>query len=334
MMWSEITFANPWLLVALVLIPLLVFFYIRSYHKRQAPVRYSSLSGIGRAKSWKVRFYPLLFTFRMLALALLIVALARPQTSSRKQDVSVEGIDIIISLDISGSMLATDFNPNRLEAAKSVAKEFISERKNDRLGLVIFAAESFAQCPLTTDHQMVQNLFAEVNTNMLKDGTAIGDGLATAVQRLKDSEAESKIIILLTDGVNNTGFIDPMTAAEMAKMFGIRVYTIGVGSNGMARVPVAVNPMTGRYVFRQREVNIDEATLKEISEATNGKYFRATDKEKLKDIYSSIDKLEKSRIDVFRYERKHEEFFLFALFAALLLLLEWILRKTLFQTIP
>jgi Ca-activated chloride channel family protein len=333
-MWSEITFANPWLLIALVLIPLLVFFYIRSYHRRQAAVRYSSLAGIRSARSWKVRFYPLLFVLRMLALALLIVALARPQTSSRKQDVSVEGIDIIISLDISSSMLATDFNPNRLEAAKSVAKDFISQRKNDRLGLVIFAAESFAQCPLTTDHQMVQNLFSDINTDMLKDGTAIGDGLATAVQRLKDSKAKSKVIIILTDGVNNTGFVDPMTAAEMAKMFGIRVYTIGVGSNGMARVPVGIHPMTGRYVFRQREVNIDEATLEKISEATNGKYFRATDKEKLKDIYNSIDKLEKSKIDVYQYERKHEEFFLFALFAALILLLEWILRKSIFQTIP
>lgn len=330
---TDITFANPLLLWSLLLIPLLVVYYIRTQQKHQAPFRYSSLQGLRYSNSWKVTFYPVLFALRLLALALLILALARPQTSSKKQDISVEGIDIIVSLDVSSSMLATDFHPNRLEAAKDVADQFVEERQNDRVGLVIFSGESFMQCPLTTDHNMVQNLFKEVQTGRMQDGTAIGDGLATSVQRLKSSKSISKVIILLTDGVNNRGSVDPRTAAEMAEIFGIRVYTIGVGSNGKARMPVAIDP-SGRYIFRKREVNIDEETLKHIAQTTNGKYFRATDKNKLEEIYKSIDKLEKSKIDVHRYERKHEEFFIFALVAAFILLIEIILRKTVFQTIP
>lgn len=333
-MWSDITFANPYILLSLLLIPLFLVYYIKKYHKRQAPLRYSSLAGISKRKSWKARFYPVLFGFRMLAFILLIIALARPQSSTRQENISIEGIDILISLDVSTSMLATDFRPNRLEAAKSVAQEFIADRKNDRLGLVIFSAEAFAQSPLTTDHQMVSNLFEDIKTGMLKDGTAIGEGLATAVSRLKNGKAKSKVIILLTDGVNNSGSIDPLTAAEMAKTFDIRVYTIGVGSKGKARVPVGISQATGQYVFRQREVNIDEELLKNIAQSTNGQYFRATNKEKLAEIYQSINKLEKSKIDVQRYEHQHEEFFLFALIGGILLILEWILRKTIFRTIP
>ncbi|MFO8086259.1 MAG: VWA domain-containing protein [Bacteroidales bacterium] len=328
------TFANIYFLTGLLLLPLLIFYYIRKYSQRHAPIRYSSLAGVRQLRSWKARFYPVLFVLRILAIALLIVALARPQTKNQKQDISIEGIDIIISLDISSSMLATDFNPNRLEAAKSVASDFIRDRKNDRLGLVIFSAESFTQSPLTTDHQMITNLFDDIQTGMLTDGTAIGEGLATAVQRLKDSEARSKVVILLTDGVNNRGSIDPLTAAEMADLYGIRVYTIGVGSNGKARMPVGINSMTGNYVFRQREVNIDEKTLKDIASISNGKYFRATNKQKLTEIYQAIDQLEKSKIDVLRYERKKEEFFTIALLAFLLILLEWGLRKTVFRTVP
>ncbi|MFW6224387.1 MAG: vWA domain-containing protein, partial [Bacteroidota bacterium] len=316
------------------LIPLLVYLYIRNYHRRQAPVRYSSLGGISTRKPWRVKFYPLLFGLRMLALALLLVAMARPQTSNRRQDISVEGIDIMITMDISSSMLATDFRPNRLEAAKNVAKDFVSGRKNDRLGLVLFSGEAFAQCPLTTDLSMVNTLLEEVSTGMLEDGTAIGDGLATAAKRLKDSEAVSKVVILLTDGVNNLGSIDPSTAAEMAEIYGIRVYTIGVGSNGTARMPVGRHPVTGRYVFRSMEVEIDEETLRDISELTNGQYFRATNKEKLAEIYDAIDKLERSKIEVMQYERKHEEFLWFALIAAFALIVEFLLRKTVFQTIP
>ncbi len=334
MNWNEITFANPEFLWGLILIPLLVFLYIRHYHKRQAPVRYSSLAGISRRKPWRVRLYPLLFILRIAALALILLALARPQTSNKKQDISVEGIDIMITMDISSSMLATDFHPNRLEAAKNVAKDFVSGRKNDRLGLVLFSGEAFAQCPLTTDLSMVNNLLEEVSTGMLEDGTAIGDGLATAVKRLKNSEAVSKVVILLTDGVNNRGAIDPATAAELAEIYGIRVYTIGVGSNGTARMPVGRHPVTGRYVFRSVEVEIDEETLKDISQVTNGQYFRATNKEKLAEIYNSIDKLERSKIEVMQYERKHEEFLWFVLIAGLALLLEFLLRKTVFQTIP
>ncbi|MFW6020278.1 MAG: vWA domain-containing protein [Bacteroidales bacterium] len=328
------TFANPYLLLSLLLVPLFLVYYIRKYHKRQAPLRYSSLSGIGDTKSWRVKLYPALFGFRMLALVLLIIAMARPQSSTRQEDISIEGIDILISLDISTSMLATDFRPNRLEAAKSVAQEFIANRKNDRLGLVIFSAEAFAQSPLTTDHQMVSNLFDDIKTGMLKDGTAIGEGLATAVSRLKNEDTKSKVIILLTDGVNNSGSVDPSTAAEMAEAYGIRVYTIGVGSKGKARVPVGISQVTGEYVFRQREVNIDEELLEKIAQNTNGQYFRATNKEKLAEIYQTIDKLEKSKIDVQRFEHKHEEFFLFALIGSILLILEWLLRKTIFRTIP
>lgn len=333
MNWTDITFADPYILWGLILVPLLLLFYIWNQRRQQAPLRYSSLRGIGNTSSWRVKLYPLLIAFRLLALGLLVVALARPQTSSRKQDISVKGIDIMITLDVSTSMLATDFHPNRLEAAKNVASEFIEGRKNDRIGMAIFSGEPFVQCPLTTDHPMIQNLIKDISAGRLKDGTAIGDGLATSVQRLKSSKAISRVIILLTDGVNNRGSIDPQTAAEMAEIYGIRVYTIGVGSDGKARMPVAID-RSGKYVFRQRKVNIDEKALKKIASTTNGKYFRATNKEKMKEIYKSIDKLEKSKIDVKRYERKHEEFFIFALIAAIIILAEIILRKTVFQTIP
>ncbi|MFO8053707.1 MAG: VWA domain-containing protein [Bacteroidales bacterium] len=334
MIWNDITFGSPVFLYGLFLIPVLIFVYLRNYHKRHAAVRYSSLKGLEGSRSWRVRLYPLLFVFRMLALCLLIISLARPQISSKQQDISIEGIDIILSLDISSSMLAADFKPNRLEAAKAVAKDFVQERRNDRLGLVIFAGEAFSQCPLTTDHHMVNTVIDDISINLIEDGTAIGNGIATAIQRLKDSKAKSKVTILLTDGVNNRGAIDPLTSAEMAKLFGIRIYTIGVGSQGVAKTPVAVDPVSGDYIYRQREVNIDEELLKEISDKTNAKYFRATDKESLSEIYHNINQLEKSKIEVQRYENKQEIFFLFTLIAVSLLIIELLLRKSLFQTIP
>ena len=272
-----------------------------------------------------------LIILRCIAVVTLITALARPQTSLSWQDVTTEGIDIAIALDVSGSMLAEDFKPNRLEASKQVAMDFISERPYDRIGLVIYAGESFTQCPLTTDHAVLLNLFDDIKNGMIEDGTAIGMGLATSVSRLKDSKAISKVAILLTDGSNNRGSIPPVTAAEIAKEFGIRVYTVGVGSNGSARMPM--QDQFGRTVYQNVEVKIDEKTLKEIADITDGKYFRATNKKSLEAIYKEIDKLEKSKIEVTEYKKKSEKFVPFALLAACLLLIEFLLRNIIFKGI-
>jgi Ca-activated chloride channel family protein len=244
---------------------------------------------------------------------------------------TTEGIDIMISLDISGSMQAMDFKPNRLEAAKEVAIDFINGRPNDRMGLVIFAAESFTQCPLTVDHTVLSNLFRDVRIGMLEDGTAIGMGLATAVNRLKDSDSKSKVIILLSDGENNSGTIAPLTAAEIARTFGIRVYTIGVGTIGTA--PVPINTVFGQQI-QQVEVKIDEAMLSEIAKITGGQYFRATNRAALENIYKEIDEMEKIKIEVQEYTRYAEHFLPFALIATLLLLLEIVLRNTVLRTLP
>jgi len=272
-----------------------------------------------------------LIIIKCIAVSGLITALARPQTSLSWQDVTTEGIDIAIALDVSGSMLAEDFKPNRLEASKQVAMDFISERPYDRIGLVIYAGESFTQCPLTTDHDVLLNLFGDIKNGMIEDGTAIGMGLATSVSRLKDSKAISKVAILLTDGSNNRGSIPPVTAAEIAKEFGIRVYTVGVGSNGSARMPM--QDQFGRTVYQNVPVKIDEKTLEEIAKITDGKYFRATDKKSLEQIYKEIDKLEKSKIEVTEYKKKSEKFVLFALLAACLLLIEFLLRNIIFKGI-
>jgi Ca-activated chloride channel family protein len=261
----------------------------------------------------------------------LITATARPQTNMSRQDISVEGIDIILATDISSTMLAEDLKPNRLEAAKKVAIEFISGRPDDRIGLVVFSGESFTQCPLTSDHAKLMNLYNEVKFGMIDDGTAIGDGLATAVSRLKESKAISKVIILLTDGVNNTGALDPQSAAEIASLYGIRIYTIGAGTIGYAPAPVRT-PFGMQY--QQMEVKIDEPLLKKISAMTNGKYFRATNNKKLEAIYKEIDQLEKSKIDVTEFRRKKEEFLFFALIGLILFGIEIILRYTLYRSLP
>jgi Ca-activated chloride channel homolog len=267
----------------------------------------------------------------VLAVVFLILALARPQTTNKLQTSTTEGIDIMISLDMSTSMLAMDFNPNRLEAAKEVAINFIQGRPNDRIGLVIFAAESFTQCPLTIDHAVLVNLFREIQTGMLEDGTAIGDGLATAVNRIKDSESKSKVIIFLSDGENNRGQIAPLTAAEIAKTFGIRVYTIGVGTIGTA--PYPINTVFGQQV-QNVEVKIDEAMLKEIASITDGHYFRATDKNKLEEIYKEIDAMEKTKTEVQEYTKKSEEFLIFALLSFIFLISEILLKNTVLRTLP
>jgi Ca-activated chloride channel family protein len=267
----------------------------------------------------------------MLSLSALIVALARPQSSNSWSSETTKGIDIVIALDISSSMLAMDFRPNRIEAAKDVAIKFISGRPNDRIGLVVFSGESFTQCPLTTDRATVVNLFKGIESGMIEDGTAIGNGLATAVARLKESDAISKVVILLTDGENNRGEIAPVTAAELAKTFGVRVYTVGVGTMGMA--PYPVQTPFGVQV-QDMEVKIDEATLQKIAEVTDGKYFRATDNNKLAQIYQEIDKLEKSKIDVKEYSKKEEQYLKYALAGSLLLLLSMLLKITIFRNIP
>jgi len=327
--WNDISFQNPeyfWLLLAL---PLMLAYYIFRNKKLQGTFKISSISSFGKTKFPYFRHTIILL--RMLGLAALVFAIARPQTSSSWQDVTTEGIDIVIAMDISGSMLAEDFKPNRLEASKDVAMKFISERPYDRIGLVIYAGESFTQCPLTTDHDVLLNLFKDVKNGMIEDGTAVGMGLATAVNRLKDSEAKSKVVILLTDGVNNAGSIPPVTAAEIAREFGIRVYTIGVGTNGTA--PTPYQDQFGRTVYQDVPVRIDEKTLNEISKIADGQYFRALNKSKLESIYQEIDKLEKSKINVTDYRKKSEHFWPFALLAAIVLLLEFIIKNTVFKSV-
>ena len=305
-------------------IALLIWYFFKS-KKNTSEIVFSDLHSLEKTKTIKNKLIHLTYLFKICALILLIIALARPQSSTNWEESITEGIDIILSMDISGSMLAEDLKPNRLEASKEVAMDFISKRANDRVGLVIFSGESFTQCPLTTDHNVLINLFKDVKSGMVEDGTAIGMGLATAVNRLKESDAISKVIILLTDGVNNKGVVAPFTAAEIAKKFGIRVYTIGVGTEGYAPYPFQT-PFGIQY--QDVEVQIDEETLQNIATVTDGKYFRATNNSKLKEIYKDIDKLEKSKIEVTEFHKRSEEFNKFAIPALLLLVLGFILEKT------
>jgi Ca-activated chloride channel family protein len=329
----DITFANKELLWLLILIPLLIVWYVFKNNSLTAEIKTSSIAGFKNIKaSTKQRTRHSVFVLRTLAITLLIIVLARPQSKSSRKDIKTEGIDIIMALDISGSMLAKDFKPDRLEAAKNVAKEFIDDRPNDRIGLVIFSGESFTQCPLTSDHAVLKNLFSSIKTGMVADGTAIGNGLATAITRIKDSKAKSKVVILITDGVNNQGSVAPLTAAEIAKTFGVRVYTIGVGTMGKALAPVQMYP-DGSYEYGYVDVNIDEQSLTEIAEMTGGKYFRATNNDKLKEVYHEIDRLEKTIFEEKNFSNKAEHFFPFAIVAALLLLTEFLLKNTVFKSV-
>src|SRR5450759_345867 len=328
---NGIKFAEPLFLYLLALIPVMVVFYLLKQQKATASLRMPGLHPFANVpKTFRHYLRHILFAFRTVAVALLIIVLARPQTTDKFQDISTEGIDIVLTLDISGSMLARDFRPDRLEASKNVATEFISGRPYERMGLVVFSGESFTQCPLTTDHAVLMNLLREIQSGMSEDGTAIGNGLATAVNRIKDSESKSKVIILLTDWVNNRGEIAPATAAGIAKTYGIRVYTIGVGTQGMAPYPVQT-PYGTQY--QDMQVEIDETILREIAQTTGGKYFRATDNDKLIQVYNEIDKLEKSKIDVKQFSRKEEKFLLPALIAFCLLLFEVLARNTIFKNL-
>ncbi len=328
-MMNTITYEHPDFLYLLLLIPLIIAFYIFRQKKTTAALRMPGLHQFDKApKTFRHYLSHILFAIRTIAAGLLIIILARPQATDKFQNTTTEGIDIVLTLDISGSMLARDFKPDRLEASKNVATEFISGRPYDRIGLVVFSGESFTQCPLTTDHAVLINLLREIQSGMIEDGTAIGMGLATAVNRIKDSEAKSKVIILLTDGVNNRGEIAPVTAADIAKTYGVRVYTIGVGTQGMAPYPVQT-PFGMQY--RDMPVEIDEDILRSIASSTGGKYFRATDNDKLLQVYAEIDKLEKSIIDVRLFSRKEEKFLIPAIVVFCLIALDLLIRNTIYK---
>jgi Ca-activated chloride channel family protein len=329
MSWfNGIEFAHPGFFWLLIIIPLMVGWYVWKQRQLQGNLSVPTLKGFTIKKSNIAPYRHSGIVLRSLALIALIVAMARPQSSLSWQDSTTEGIDIMIASDISGSMLAEDFKPNRLEAGKNIAIDFIKNRPNDRIGLVIFSGESFTQCPLTIDHDVLVNLYADIKNGMIEDGTAIGMGLATAVNRLRGSEAKSKVIILLTDGSNNAGSIPPITAAEIAKQFNVRVYTVGLGTNGYAPYPVQT-PFGVQY--QRMKVDIDEGTLSKIASITGGKYFRATNNETLKEIYTQIDKLEKAKIDVTQYRKKTEMFLPWTIIALILLSLEFLLKNTLFK---
>ena len=330
-MFENISFANPDFFWLFLLLPLAIVWYIFKQKEQNASLRISSAKGF-TYNSILPKLKPGLFILRLLALGAIIVALARPQTediSTRTK--TTKGIDIVMAIDVSSSMLARDLKPNRLSALKEVAADFIKQRPNDRIGLVAYAGEGYTKTPITTDKAIVLNALSEISYGQLDDGTAIGMGLATSVNRLKDSKAKSKIIILLTDGVNNTGFIEPQTASELALEFGIKTYTIGLGTNGNALTPISYNA-DGSFRFGMRQVEIDEELLKDIANTTGGRYFRATDNESLEEIYDEINKLEKTEVEEFKYYRYEEKFRLWVLLAGGLLLLEWILRNTLFRS--
>lgn len=332
-MFESIYFANPDYLWLLLLFPGMIFWHIVTWRKAQAELKMPTLSSFQQHSSFWSLVRPLLFVFRILAMALIILAIARPQTvdiSTRTK--TNNGIDIVMVIDVSSSMLAQDLKPDRLSALKRVASAFVDDRLSDRIGLVVYAGESYTKTPITSDKGIVKGALREISyQGLIEDGTAIGMGLATSVNRLKDSRAKSKVIILLTDGVNNSGFIDPKIATELAVEFGIKTYTIGLGSNGTARAPVGILP-NGSFQYAMTKVEIDEALLKEIAAATGGIYFRATDNKKLEEIYAEINKLEKTEVEEFKYYNYEEKYRFLVLLALALIVIEWIGRNTVFKS--
>lgn len=330
-MFKNIVFANPEFFWLLLLLPLMLLWYWFWNKKSQANVTFSSTLAFKKTKSWSDALYHLLFVLRMIAIALIVVALARPQTHSENAKTKItDGIDIVMAIDVSASMLSQDLKPNRFEALKKVASQFVKDRPNDRIGLVIYAGESYTKTPVTTDKSIILNALSEITYGQIEDGTAIGMGLATAVNRLKESKAKSRVIILLTDGVNNTGFIDPQTAAELAAEYGIKVYTVGIGTNGMALSPYALNA-DGSIIYRMQQVDIDEPLMKKIAQVTKGRYFRATNNQKLQQIYDEINQMETTKIEEFKYTEVDEKFRWWVLVAGVLLLLEFVLKHTLLR---
>lgn len=330
---TNVTFLNPEFFWLFLLIPVLIAWQIWTRNQQSATLKMSSLQGFKHSKSLLTRFKPALFILRLLALSALIVAIARPRTVNiSSQTKTTKGIDIVLSIDVSSSMLAKDLKPNRMEALKDVATEFIKSRPNDRIGLVLYAGESYTKVPVTSDKAVViEGLQGVKFDNVLQDGTAIGTGLATAINRLKDSKAKSKVIILLTDGVNNSGTIEPETASDIAKEYGIKVYTIGLGSNGMAQYPYSIAP-NGDFIFRMMKVEIDEQLMKNIAQKTGGKYFRANSNAKLETIYEEINKLETTEIEELKFYDYDEKYRSFLIFAGILLLIEVGLRNTVYRS--
>ncbi|MFN8242921.1 MAG: VWA domain-containing protein [Ferruginibacter sp.] len=328
--FKHISFGQPWFFLLLLLLPGMLYWYIRRNNRQQGAIVVSDIRATG-LHSWKTIARHIPFILRLLVMVLFIIAIARPQTSFEEQNTEGEGVDIILCIDVSGSMTAQDLTPNRLEAAKNVAIDFVNKRQTDRMGVVIFSGESFTQCPLTTDHNVLISAIQNIRNGLLEDGTAIGSGLGTSIDRLRSSQAKSKVVILLTDGENNGGLIDPQTAKEIAKSFGVKVYTIGVGTDGYAQQPVQT--LMG-VVMQSEKVTIDEKLLKEIAGETGGKYFRAKDNEGLAGIYNEINGLEKSKVEITSFTRYTEKFFPFVLLGIALLLLEMVLRFTLFKKFP
>ena len=332
-MFQNFEFLHPQFLWLLVLVPMLAIWYYIVDKKDSATLTMASTEGFEKKPSIWSKLKPLLHVLRLCAIALLIIALARPRNVSvSKRTKTNKGIDIVMAIDVSASMLARDLKPNRLEALKKVANEFVNQRPNDRIGIVVYAGESFTQTPITSDKRIVRNTISEIKWGQLDGGTAIGMGLGSAVNRLKESKAKSKVIILLTDGVNNTGFVDPKTATELAVGLEIKVYTIGLGTNGTASFPYAKDPKTGKLLFRNSPVEIDEEVLQYIAKETEGRYFRATDNIKLKAIYEEINKLEKTEIEEFKYYNYQEKYRLLVLIAGLFILIEVLLKHTVFKS--
>jgi Ca-activated chloride channel homolog len=330
--YNSISFGWPQAFWFALIVPVLLVWYILKSSIGQAGVKVSSSKRFADLSSLKNLLRHIPFVLRMFCLLFLIIALARPHIKNERQEFQGEGVDIVLCIDISGSMMAQDFTPNRIEAAKKVAEDFVSSRTDDRIGVVIFAGESFTQCPLTTDRDVLLNAIEGINTNLLQDGTSIGEGLATGVDRLRNSKTKSKVIILLTDGINNGGLIDPITAMNIAKTFGIKVYTIGVGTEGVAPFPVQTE--TGQVIMEQQKVEIDEDLLKQIATETGGKYYRATNNAVLSNIYKDINGLEKSKIQSTTYTSYNEKYFPFVMLALACLLLEVVLRFTYLKKFP
>ena len=328
--FTNIEFAQPYFFALFLLIPILIFWYAKTNNRRSASIQISTTNAKGLG-TWKVSFRHVPFISRIICIAILITALAKPQTSNEEKNTEGEGIDIILCIDVSGSMSAQDLTPNRLEAAKNVAIDFINRRPTDRIGIVIFSGESFTQCPLTSDKNVLVSAVQNIHFGLLEDGTAIGSGLSTSVDRIRNSKTKTKIVILLTDGENNSGLIDPKTAKEIAKAFGIKVYTIGVGTDGMAPQPVQT-PLGVQ--MQSVKVSIDEKLMKQIAEETGGKYFRAKDNDGLSGIYETIDQLEKSKIEITTTTKFTDKFLPFAIGAAFFLLLEILLRYLVFRKFP
>lgn len=328
MMWIDrLEWESPWFFIFLLLLPWIWFRIVRKSESSTNALQFPSLHFFEKKRTWKTKLHHTLPYIKLLAIALFILALARPRWILKEEKLNAEGIAIFLTMDLSSSMLSKDFNPNRLEVSKAVAVDFISRRPYDRIGLTAFSGEGYTQCPLTSDHAALTVLLNELRCGLLEDGTAIGMGLACSVNRLKEDSAKSKIIILLTDGVNNAGDISPALAAELAMAYNIKIYSIGVGTNGEAYSPIGRNQQ-GEYIYGMAPVNIDEQLLTQISHATGGKYYRAVNIESLKDIYKEIDLLEKTKIEVRYIKRYSEEFRHFLMFALLLLGMEWFLRLT------